>query len=606
MKKEDYILISSMNRNRLLYPSFSNFEVPFNHLSGQNFSNAINPVSSHYPIYNFYFPSENYITSKLDTFIISIEDRKLILDSNLMYRFQSNIEYLYDILKGWSIEVTISDAVFSRKIIKNNPINNEIEIDFPFPFIIDKNDSMIPAFIRNKSSPTSIICNGNFLDVFPTEKNLVLYNLTLNEFRMCKINKESQSLILTNPFSKFSFNDKYHVMNTESCPMFYGSIEEQINNVFFSLQFDRIKILNINDTMKYLSKNDIIYFQEENKPFVVTENYYHLYRVKDISSEINSSSFEVIRFGSQSLELKQYKIKKINELLNIIHLPNVQITSLDVCFKIKLKNSDIDSVKSNNYLFFPLILSNQYKFESSSSSSNELKEQPNNSISSYLNSTSNSLMSSLESSGVFIIKKKVNIKNENDETESFIYVNRTVNREIIDRLNLLSSVGSLNKSFILCRFDEDSFQGINGFRTSFEKPETKIIKIKNLILPNITVKNTTKKLHNFPYLILDIDSITKPTNYNNYKIISNNPNASNKKFIIPLKNEYSYKHRKYIRIDCDSLFENNFHFLPYDNLVFKFCLPNGSLLEASEEDYNLPLSPNDNLDITIFISVHEI
>ena len=315
----DYILISSKYRDRLLYPECSSFEVPMNkEITGlQDLSHAINPISNQYPLYNFHFPSSDYHLNSIEVNLISIEGDLITIDSNINKFFEGyeNISLLKDVLTNLSIQIKIVDTIFTRRIISYNPYSNKIQIEAPFPFMLDYTDhSSIPIYIVNLSTSMNIVCNGNFLksDLFNlnSNKDIYLYNISLKEIKKCKLNDNGYTLILESPFSNFRFNDRYLIFMTNNPPLKNGEIVKHIDNSVVSPQFNNLKFLQ-NQTTSNLKKNDIICFKEDGIDYDTNQSYYHRYKLIDFPSDLKNTSFQLISLGSQKLEKKKkiYNIK---------------------------------------------------------------------------------------------------------------------------------------------------------------------------------------------------------------------------------------------------------------------------------------------------------
>ena len=605
------MLISSKYRDRILYPNPCNFSVSTNSpVSENSLFNSKNPVTEQYPIYNFSFT--NYDSIKFPTKILSISNSTIVVDDTIFdlighvstpntnkITFQNAFDSV-NVLNGFFIEIKIADSIFYRKIVSFLPTDKTIELDSPFPFVMTE-VSDISCFVTNRdTSEEFLTCNGSFFlnNDFLYYQNLHVYNVKTDEFRSVK-GRDGNRLTLDSSFSSgASYNDQYLLFNSVTVPFLHGQVLKQENESLHSLQHGRLNF--IQNGIGYTNHMNIIF-----KPS--TELYdsnlsYHEYRLVDIKSPgivESADEIELVKIGTQLLDTSTtYELYPLDGSLPSTFC-SFKIINLLSCFLLSSMETDIGSTSNiNGNYFFPLLLSNLYFF-----TNDELYVQPNNSFASKIYDTSTKKLKNItdfeSKSGVFPIQKTYLLENGYTAIKTNLVKN-------LERIHFIDnqSIDSNNVAFqgihqfILLNFSKDGAQNLDI--PSIKQGESYSIILRNIVIPNMSLLNSSIKISDLPYLLLNIDSKTKASNMNKNSIQSNNPNVSKNKFILNI-NEDVDKTLDFLKIPCESC--QALQFIPYDNLEIIFRLPNGQMIEFEKQENIIPKLPNDKLEIVVLLEI---
>jgi hypothetical protein len=597
------MLLSSKFRDRILYPNPCSFIVA-SHVQ-QNFDNtiksSINPTTS-YPVYNFSFPSlENFALN-----IISMKEESLLVNDDIfsfLGKIQLNdslltfptLDSMIDILRGFYIEISIADTIFFRKIENFDPTNKKITIEEPFPFVM--NDATpISCFLTNRNTSTSITCNGPFLaeNRFLYEmENLQLYNIRENEMRKV-ISIEKEVLHIETAFSSFQKNDQYLVFLGDASPKYFSTIKKQTNDTYHSYQFGRIQI--IKEGSNYQNGEIVIL-----KP--IEEEYdsnfsYHEYKIQNLKSKgniISSENIVLSKIGNQVLQNNtSYEIMVVSSIL-----PNssssLLIKSLLSTFHLNLTSTIIGNnveMLKGQYLF-PLLYSSQYTVKNS-----DLYIQPNQSILPHDEKlTKRNLIQFELNAGLFPIVDALLL--ENDEIAVTTRLVQDFEKlTIIENKTATGLYQGITNVFLL-DFLQDSASPINI--NTMKKEDDFVIGLKNVVLPNLPIKNANLYLYELPYILFDLKNTTQATNLNANTIFSNNKMASKNKFILYIPQENLNQDKKFLTLSCESCQEIEFN--PYDSLQVEIRLPSGDVIEFDEKEYAIPVPSNDHLECILLLEI---
>ena len=599
------MLLSSKYRDRILYPSPTNFSIVTNFQTNSNNSlaNAINPTTLQYPVYNFNFSS--YSQDRFETTIISIQGDTLFLNDNISSVIgsteinsnklsQLSGETIIDMIRGFFIEVNIADTVFYREILSYNPTDQSVVLRNSFPFVMNESTE-IQCFLTNRSSGKELICNGAFLHTndFLYGSNMVVYNLRLNEFRDVE-SKVDNVLTLESSFSGVRLTDQYFLFQSRHAPRLTGTILAQPNTEFHSYQYGRINI--VQQGSGY-AKNTTVILKPVSEEYDPTFSY-HEYELVDLLTKgqiVSEKNIKLTKIGDQQLEINtNYEIYDI--LQTSTSPAMIYIMSLSSTFILSIGADEIHNNQNNltNSYFFPLLLSKQFVMRNG-----ELYVQPNNSILGYDHLPGQRNIQEFETTnGLFPIKESYEL-----EDGSIAIKTRLIDEK--ERIDYLTMMTDSNEeiyqgitNFMILDYHVDGVQSLNI--NFMKKEEEYTIRVRDIVLPNLSIKNTSCKVSDLPYIIFDLKNKTKATNYNKNNIQSNNPHVANNKFILHVGEDMDTT-IDFIKIHCELCQELSFN--PYDNLEVTFRLPDGTILEFDKKEHGLPIVANDKLECIVFLEI---
>jgi hypothetical protein len=128
------------------------------------------------------------------------------------------------------------------------------------------------------------------------------------------------------------------------------------------------------------------------------------------------------------------------------------------------------------------------------------------------------------------------------------------------------------------------------------------IRLINLILPNVSLKSGGRA-SDYPFVYVDLQ--TYSSTGVSTSIYSNNPNAKQTLFIVPMSDNTPPSVNSFLTLDKSSMFQT-IKFSLYHNLKFKIRLPDGTPLEMTTDDTISPNIPNPNLQVSALFSVRRI
>lgn len=592
------ILLSSKYRNRIQYPNPCSFVMS---TSSQSLQGIQNPVTSNYPLYNFCFCSRD----KFECSIISIQDSKIILSDeifNLIGKTNlnsnkislSSIENSFDILKGLYIEIDIADNLFHREIISFDPTDKSVVIKNPFPFVMNQVSS-IPCFITNRSTNTEIIMNGKFFqenDFLYHGDDIILYNLRTNEFRHIDSRNEN-SLKLESSFSTLEQDDQFFVFFSSIPPKRKGKILKQENiNKYHSYQYGRVQIITNGKDYKNF---DRCILKPINETFDSNIDYheYKVVNVSTIGSIDPSMNLELVKIGSQQILEKnvEYEIICLDRTISDICV--FKTLSLLSFFELDLDHSSVQYLK--NKYFMPIVMTNQFVLKN-----NELYVQPNNSILNYDVEKVRNINEFEKKNGIFEIFEAYKLENDHVGVKVRLFTD-------LDKVDAIENISDISESiyqgvtnFLII---EDINEGCTPlFTNNLNKNLNYKIKLQNIVIPNLSIKNTNMKVFELPYLLLDVRNKTQASNTNKNTIQSNNFEVSKTKFLLTIEKENIDPSVDFLKLSC-GISSQKISFDPYDNLEIELKLPNGNIVEFDKKEHLLPILPNDKLEI---VSLFEI
>jgi hypothetical protein len=637
----NYLLISSAYRDRLLYPNPADFVVPYGTINNVNLNvfnvfSTTNPISA-FPIYNFcwtnffqknsfVFPSKIVAGSKsLPIVDKNVNDELLRINyqSKNPFDFSQLIENCEDILNGLLLTIVIDSVRYTRSIQGYDPIKSEITLQNPFPFFTLE-DGPIQCFIEHPlilfQEPELLLQNvvvlGPFLDTSGLSfysSNLYIYNVTLNEIRKgINFNPDTNRLQLDAPFTKdYSVTNQFMVfprsrpsLSGKMLPFDTGSLFHYMPDSL--LWYQRGKGYRRTDTLVRLEgPNDKMYLDRPYK-----NPYYHIFRLNNVSfdGQVMDDDLELVSLGKQEFSIqKTYRIVPIDYIPDEIALVN--IGSFSLAFRLQYSKETTPTANSNflvgNY-FFPIIMSNQYRDDG-----NTIYLQPNSCIT--VNNETNVPIDLLESQsihGVTGIKKKyiLNQKEIVIFTQTFSNLNKLVKLSQALRANQLPSFCQGADNFLILPYLMEGVVPLNytGSQITNSQMSCYEMTITNLILPNRILQSVNGLLSSsYPFVFLEISNETMPSGGNTDVIYSNNPFSTKATFVCGISDVNNPETTRFIKISSDGSLQV-IKFSPYDNLRFRISLPNGVTFVTEDKDFLLPIAPDPRLQITIFAQIRKL
>jgi hypothetical protein len=248
----NYILISSDYRDRILYPSPSDFVIPFGQINSNivnSFSvlNTTNPLST-YPVYSFCWTnfsgtgSAAIFTTNIigggDTNVqIAYEpissqllgiNNKTNQPGNLSSYLSQTLANTQDILTYYAVTIYHDGKEYHSTIVGYSPIYSTLTLLDPIPFAIGDRIDII-----NRTTSSKIVMNGNYNTRIFADNDIYVYDITINEIRKCVLDEITSSLECAAPFSKnFNITDKFLLYNA-LYPIMIGRLEKFQNGKYY-------------------------------------------------------------------------------------------------------------------------------------------------------------------------------------------------------------------------------------------------------------------------------------------------------------------------------------------------------------------------------------
>lgn len=154
-------------------------------------------------------------------------------------------------------------------------------------------------------------------------------------------------------------------------------------------------------------------------------------------------------------------------------------------------------------------------------------------------------------------------------------------------------------------FNHDNFSPLNYTGTIVSQNDSVCYEVSlvDLILPNVDLK-TGSKIVFYPYVYVELSSVSSPNTYSKNIIYSNNPNSGRALFTAAITDVVLPEITNFIKPNC--LMTQIVKFKPNDNFRFSVRLPNGKLFETIESDLLSPYEPNPSLQIHASFSIRRL
>jgi hypothetical protein len=161
----------------------------------------------------------------------------------------------------------------------------------------------------------------------------------------------------------------------------------------------------------------------------------------------------------------------------------------------------------------------------------------------------------------------------------------------------------INSPFELLLFSQDNH---NPFTYTGNQDNTSFYQIEllDVILPNKILNcGFGSRIAFYPYLYVQISNIS--SNGNKNIIYSNNSNANNMVFRVPIYDVQNPISSAFVKLDGDGMFQT-LNFKPNESIFFSVLLPNGDIFKVVEEEKYSPYSPNPDIQISALFSFKKV
>lgn len=211
----------------------------------------------------------------------------------------------------------------------------------------------------------------------------------------------------------------------------------------------------------------------------------------------------------------------------------------------------------------------------------------------------------------------------NDFYKNYIIVDNTTNeRRIIKSYNGITKETTVDIPFTstaqgnsysiitpntinIVSLNDENFSPLNYTGTIVSQNDSVCYEVSlvELILPNVDLK-TGSKIVFYPYVYVELSSVSAAHTYSRNIIYSNNPNSGRALFTAAITDVVDPEITNFIKPNCSMT--QIVKFKPNDNFRFSVTLPNGKLFEPIENDLKSPYEPDDNLQIHATFSIKRI
>ena len=159
---------------------------------------------------------------------------------------------------------------------------------------------------------------------------------------------------------------------------------------------------------------------------------------------------------------------------------------------------------------------------------------------------------------------------------------------------------------IMPNFNVDDNLNYNISTLSTQQASCYEIVLLNLTLPNVTLKSFIGGLISFyPFVYVELQNVGGPNSGAPFIINSNNPNAKNAVFKIPINDVPTPFASKFVKLSGGTNVQN-MKFKPNDNLKFRVFFGNGDTYLTEQPDTCPPCVPDPLLQITCMFQIRRI
>ena len=177
----------------------------------------------------------------------------------------------------------------------------------------------------------------------------------------------------------------------------------------------------------------------------------------------------------------------------------------------------------------------------------------------------------------------------------------TPNSSIIWDLFEMETVDTIN----ICSFSKEIAHPLNytGSIVSQNDPVCYQISLLNLTLPNVPLF-TGSRIAFYPYVYVELSNVTAPMKAAPGTIYSNNPNSKRAIFIAAVGQVVQPNLGTFLTLYCNMT--KTIKFKPNDNLIFRVFLPDGTLFQTLLPDTLPPYEPDPRLQVQATFSIARV
>ena len=199
----------------------------------------------------------------------------------------------------------------------------------------------------------------------------------------------------------------------------------------------------------------------------------------------------------------------------------------------------------------------------------------------------------------FVYNYTPNINNESVCISSYSY-NTITNTGTFTLYPGFKNIPSIGTPIEILPFSHDNFNPFiyTGSLTSQQDMVCYEIQLLNLSLPNSVLKvGQGGRIAYYPYVYIQLSNVSSAGAGLKNIIYSNNPNATNAIFRVPIYDVQDPLTSPFVRIDSGNMIQT-IKFKPNDNLYFRVTLSTGETYNTVLEEYFSPMAPNPRAQIT--------
>jgi len=157
----------------------------------------------------------------------------------------------------------------------------------------------------------------------------------------------------------------------------------------------------------------------------------------------------------------------------------------------------------------------------------------------------------------------------------------------------------------ICSFSKEIATPLNytGSIVSQNQSVCYEISLLNLTLPNVPLL-TGSRIAFYPYVYVELSNVTAPVRAGPGTIYSNNPNSKRALFIAAVGQVAQPDLGTFLTLSCSM--KKTVKFKPNDNLIFRVFLPNGTLFQTLLPDVLVPYEPDSRLQVQATFSIARV
>ncbi|NDE14251.1 hypothetical protein EBZ80_04900 [bacterium] len=602
-----YLLISSAYRDRLLYPSPSDFIVPFQNTNNSlttvrsSVLTAVNPLSL-YPAYSFCWTNLTSGSLRFRTRITGGSGETMVLsrddvNTTLLgiggneYGVWQELRRSNDLLKSYRVEL-VADPSQSAYVRSFSPVYSSVTLTERLPFRIGDEIDLVND---TRLSEGRIVLPGSYNGKLFVRNDLVLYDLTTNEKRACALEAVSSILICDSPFSPAARPTDKFLLFAGQRPFLTGSLERFLDGRWYAdaaLREWRI----VEAGRGYLAGERVALARGDDPEARTT----CVFRVVGTGVDGEITALERIEAGTDPYRsAAAYRVVPLDRPVDTVSAAHVLVLATSTAFRCRFSEAatitrqDLVGSYLSCSLFSPLFTVHQ----------NRLYTSPNAAYP--VPVTGPDLRTMQEAAGVIGIEDVLFLgRNE------VVLLTQAVSPALLRRFGLYEPTAALAGALNVAVFPyvTDGVVPLNFTGTYLTQSQMACyeITVLSLILPNVPLDALDTLLTSgYPYVLLEISNVSQPNAHNRNVLYSNNPAAVASTFVCSISDVNDPLRTRFIKITSDGTIQT-MKFTPADSLRFRVLLPSGDPLLLSEPDYGPPSVANPALQIEALLQFRKI